>query len=83
MQWVVIVQSLPHAQPYTGRMLRWLLVVLLALVLLQGLAPWLRRWGFGRLPGDLRFRLAGREWDIPLASTLLLSWLVSLLARWL
>jgi len=56
-------------------MLRWMLVVFLALVLLNGLAPWLRRWGFGRLPGDFRFRLAGREWDIPLASTLLLSWL--------
>ncbi|UJB65413.1 DUF2905 domain-containing protein [Acidovorax sp. YS12] len=62
-------------------MLRWLLVVFLALVLINGLAPLLRRWGFGRLPGDLRFRLGGREWDIPLASTLLLSWVVSLLAR--
>ena len=62
-------------------MLRWLIVVVLALVLMSGLTAWLRRFGFGRLPGDLRFRLAGREWDIPLASTLLLSWLVSLLAR--
>jgi hypothetical protein len=62
-------------------MLRWLLVVFLALVLINGLAPLLRRWGFGRLPGDLRFRLGGREWDIPLASTLLVSWVVSLLAR--
>ena len=69
--------------PTLRAMLRWMLVVFLALVLLNGLAPWLRRWGFGRLPGDCRFRLAGREWDIPLASTLLLSWLVSLLVRWL
>jgi len=69
------------AGPTLHAMLRWLLVVFLALVLINGLAPLLRRWGFGRLPGDLRFRLAGREWDIPLASTLLLSWVISLLAR--
>jgi len=71
----------PGAGPTLHAMLRWLLVVFLALVLINGLAPLLRRWGFGRLPGDLRFRLAGREWDIPLASTLLLSWVVSMLAR--
>ncbi|WP_287964546.1 DUF2905 family protein, partial [Diaphorobacter sp.] len=33
-------------------MLRWLLVVFLALVLINGLTPWLRRLGLGRLPGD-------------------------------
>ena len=64
-------------------MLRWLLVVILAMVLLQGLRPWLRRLGLGRLPGDLRFRAFGREWDLPLATTLLLSVLASLLSRWL
>ena len=62
-------------------MLRWFLVVLLALILINGLTPWLRRLGFGRLPGDFRFRLFGRDWDLPLASTLLLSGLVSLIAK--
>ncbi len=58
-----------------------MLVVLLALVLLNGLAPWLRRWGLGRLPGDLRFRFLGREWWLPFTTTLLLSGLASLLAH--
>jgi len=33
----------------------------------------------GRLPGDFRFRLFGREWYLPVASTLVLSFVVSLL----
>ncbi|WP_313069630.1 DUF2905 domain-containing protein [Melaminivora sp.] len=64
-------------------MLRWLIVVFLALVLIEGLAPWLRRLGLGRLPGDFRFRLFGREWSVPLASTVLLSVLLTLLVKWL
>jgi hypothetical protein len=42
---------------------------------------WLERLGLGRLPGDLRFRVFGREWYIPLASTIVLSMVVSLVAR--
>ena len=64
-------------------MIRWLIVVFLALVLISGLTPLLRRLGIGRLPGNLHFRLFGREWFIPLTSTLLLSALASLIARWL
>ena len=64
-------------------MIRWLIVVFLAMVLISGLTPLLRRLGIGRLPGDLHFRLFGREWFIPLTSTMLLSALASLIARWL
>ena len=64
-------------------MIRWLIVVFLALVLINGLAPFLRKFGLGRLPGDFHFRLFGREWFIPLASTVLLSLLASLIASWL
>ena len=64
-------------------MLRWMLVVLLALIIFSGLQPWLQKLGFGRLPGDFRFRLFGREWFIPITSTLLLSMLASLIAKWL
>lgn len=64
-------------------MMRWLWVVLLALVLFSGLHPWLKKWGFGRLPGDIHFRLLGREWGIPLTSTLVLSLAAAALARWL
>ncbi len=54
-------------------MIRWLLVVFLALILFSGLRPWLEKLGLGRLPGDLRFRLFGREWFLPFASSVLLS----------
>ena len=63
-------------------MLRWLIVVFRALVLIYGFSPWLQRMGLGRLPGDWRFRLFGRDWYIPLASTLLLSFVASLIAKW-
>lgn len=63
-------------------MIRWLIVVFLALVLINGLSPLLRRFGLGKLPGDFHFRLFGREWFVPLASTVLLSLLASLIARW-
>ena len=62
-------------------MIRWLIVVFLALVIFSGLTPWLQKLGFGRLPGDLRFRLFGRDWNIPLASTVLLSLLAAVIAR--
>jgi len=62
-------------------MFRWLLVVFLALLLLQGLSPWLNKLGFGRLPGDMSFRLFGREFFIPLTTTIILSMVCALIAR--
>jgi hypothetical protein len=53
--------------------MRWLLIFLLACVVFNGLKSWLARIGLGRLPGDFSFRLGGREWFVPLASSLLLS----------
>ena len=64
-------------------MLRWLLVTLLALILFSGLQPWLRKLGFGRLSGDLNFRLFGRDWSLPIPSTLILSMLAAGIAKWL
>ena len=54
-------------------MIRWLLVVFLALILFSGLRPWLEKLGLGKLPGDFRFRLFGREWFVPFASSVVLS----------
>ena len=62
-------------------MLKWLLVVTLALALFSGLMPLLRRLGIGRLPGDFAFRAFGRDWSIPLASTVLLSLVAALIAK--
>jgi hypothetical protein len=53
-------------------MIRWLLIVFLALVIFAAFSPWLERFGFGRLPGDVRFRFAGRTWFLPFASSVLI-----------
>ena len=62
-------------------MLRWLVVVFLALLLLSGLMPWLQKLGLGKLPGDFSFRLFGRDWFIPLSTTIVLSLLASGVSR--
>ncbi len=62
-------------------MIRWLIVVVLALLIFGRLTKWLRRFGFGRLPGDFEFRLFRRDWSLPLASTLLLSLLAALIVQ--
>ncbi len=64
-------------------MIRWLIVVFLALILFNWLMPWLQKFGFGKLPGDFRFRLFGRDWFIPLTTTLLLSGLAALIAKFI
>ena len=53
--------------------MRWLVVFLLAFVLFNGLAGWLRKIGLGKLPGDFSFRHRGKEYFVPLASSVLLS----------
>ena len=60
-------------------MLRWMLVIFLALLLISWATPLLQKMGLGRLPGDLRFRAFGREWFLPFASTVLLSFVASLI----
>jgi Protein of unknown function (DUF2905) len=62
-------------------MLKWLVTLFIALVILSFVAPWLGRLGLGRLPGDFRIPVRGRVLYVPLASTVLLSFLVWLLAK--
>lgn len=64
-------------------MLRWMIVTFLALVLIQGFAPFLRRLGLGRLPGDFSWRIRGRDWHIPLGSTVVLTALFSVISLWI
>ena len=61
--------------------LRWLLVILIALLLFSGLHKWLEKIGLGRLPGDFRFRIFGREFFIPLTSSVLLSVVAMAISR--
>ena len=62
-------------------MIRWLLVIFLALLIFSGFRPWLERLGLGRLPGDFRFRLFGRDWFIPVASSVALSFVALLIGQ--
>jgi glycopeptide antibiotics resistance protein len=59
-------------------MIRWLLVIFLALVIFSTLLPWLEKLGIGRVPGDIRFRLFGHIVCLPFGSALL--WNLAILA---
>jgi len=59
--------------------MRWLIVFLLSFLVFNGLSAWLRKFGLGKLPGDFSFRLGGRDWYVPLASSLVLSLLAMLI----
>ena len=55
-------------------MLKWLIVLFAAVFLVGLLQPGIARLlPLGRLPGDLRFRLRGREYAFPFASAVVLS----------
>ena len=62
-------------------MIRWLIVIFLALLTFSGLHRWLEKIGLGKLPGDFRFRLFGREFFVPLTSSVLLSFLALLIGQ--
>ena len=62
-------------------MLKWIALVAVAVIVLGLLGPGLSRMGLGRLPGDLRFRKNGRDYYLPITSTVVLSLLLTLLAR--
>lgn len=59
--------------------MRWLIVFLLACLLFNGLRGWLAKIGLGKLPGDFSFRVQGRDWYVPLASSVLLTVLMMLI----
>ena len=61
--------------------MKWLIATILALFLFSGLSSFLGRYGLGRLPGDFRLRIRGKEFSIPLTSTLLLSGIAALLVK--
>jgi hypothetical protein len=62
-------------------MIRWVFVIFIALILFPAALPWLEKLGIGRLPGDIRFKLFGRVFMLPFASTVLVSTIVFLLAK--
>ena len=87
----VLASRLPPSQlsPGGGRskrsevfiMIRWFIVIFLMLVFISALTPWLNKLGFGKLPGDLRFKLFGKERYIPLTTTIVLSLIASVVSQ--
>jgi hypothetical protein len=64
-------------------MIRWVITTFIALAILSGSMPWLRKIGVGRLPGDFTLRLFGREYSFPFMSTVVISVLLTLIVRML
>lgn len=62
-------------------MIRWLIAIFLILMVFSGLHRWLEKIGLGRLPGDFRFRMFGREFFLPIGSSVLLSLIALVLGR--
>lgn len=63
-------------------MLKWLIVLVAAVLLVGLLQPRLARLlRLGRLPGDLRLRLRGKDYVFPFASAVLLSLVAGLIGR--
>jgi hypothetical protein len=58
-------------------LLKWFIVLVLAIALIGWFSPLLRKLGLGRLPGDIRFVRKGREYNFPFATSLLLSALLT------
>jgi Protein of unknown function (DUF2905) len=53
--------------------MRWIITFLLACLIFNALQGWLQKIGLGKLPGDFRFKAGGREWFVPLASSVVLT----------
>lgn len=62
-------------------MIKWILVMAVVVVLLGLFAPQLAKLGLWRLPGDVRFTRKGRDYFLPITSTMLVSALLTLLLR--
>ena len=62
-------------------MVKWILLMTVVVILLGLFASQLARLGLWRLPGDIRFKRNGREYFLPITSTILMSLALTLLLR--
>lgn len=58
-------------------MFRWIIVVFLALLLISWIfsmrLPWLEKLGLTKLSSNLRFKMFGRVWQVPITLAIVLS----------
>jgi hypothetical protein len=66
-----------------GMVLRWVLVLLLVLLVVNAFTTFFQKMGFGKLPGDFKFECFGRTFFLPLTTSALLMLAVTALAKWL
>ncbi len=64
-------------------MIRWVVVIFIALTVFPLLLPWLQCLGIGRVPGDFSFKAFGRVVCLPFGSTLIVSILAFVIAEFL
>jgi hypothetical protein len=76
-----LVQAIVRILWESIKMLRWMIAVGLALVLFSSAMPFLRKFGIGRLPGDLNFTLFGKLISVPFTSTIVLSLIAAGIAK--
>ena len=62
-------------------MLKWALVIAVAVVVLSLFGPQFSKMGLGRLPGDITVRFRGRLVYLPITTTVLISAALTLLGR--
>ncbi len=62
-------------------MLKWVLVIAVAVVVLSLFAPQFSKMGLGKLPGDITVKFRGRLVYLPITSTVLVSLLLTALGR--
>ncbi len=60
-------------------MLKWLITLAVVLFFLGLLGPLLGRLGLGRLPGDLQLQHRDRKFYFPVATSIILSLVITLL----
>lgn len=62
-------------------MLKWALVLVVGVIVIALFTPWLSKRGLGRLPGDITVGWRGRRIYLPITTTLLISAILTLVAR--
>ncbi len=50
-------------------------------ILSSAIPFWLQKLGIGRLPGDINFKIFGKEINIPIASTILIGTVILLIGK--